>query len=287
MVPPATTRTTGGFDRQARLWVGHGSLGIRRAGSPLNCQCCLSGPLRKVARAVRKVEHPPRAVSPFHGENAECDIGPSGGDGPLEIQQLGWRQEPYAQVLVGFSPLRRVIHLEMSREAHAGFASRVFEQHGAAIRRYFRRMTGNAAAADDLTQEVFLHVIRAAADYRAVEREQAWLFRIARNVFLDDRRRDSAAPALVGLHAEPLTAPAQAVSAGLGEALGNLPRENREALLLGEVGGLTYREIAAATNASVPAVRNRIYRARLALRQTLAPPAPEIDRTHLRHDEDE
>ena len=84
---------------------------------------------------------------------------------------------------------------------------------------------------------MFLRVLRGAADYRAVEREQAWLFRIARNVFLDDRRRDSAAPALVAIAAERLTPPAQAVSAGLREALGNLPREDREALLLGEVGG--------------------------------------------------
>ena len=175
----------------------------------------------------------------------------------------------------------------MSREAQATFASRVFEQHGSAVRHYFRRLTGDHAAADDLTQEVFLRIVRGARDYQPLERERAWVFRIARNVFVDGRRRERTALTVVAAPAERLSPATQVVSVGLREGLHRLSPDDREALLLGEVGGLTYTEIASATGTSVPAVRNRIYRARLALRQTLAPPAPEIDAAHLRYDDDE
>ena len=174
----------------------------------------------------------------------------------------------------------------MPPEPHALFASWAFEQHGSAVHRYFRRLTGDRCAADDLTQEVFLRVVRSAANYQPIERERAWIFRIARNVFLDDRRRERTAPAIVPVSTQRLAAPTQAVSLSLREGLDRLSPEDCDALLLAEVGGLTYTEIAQALRTTVPAVRNRIYRARLALRETLAAPAPEIDAAHLRHDDD-
>jgi RNA polymerase sigma factor (sigma-70 family) len=67
-------------------------------------------------------------------------------------------------------------------------AARIFEQHGSAIRRYLRRLSGHADVANDLTQDVYVRVVRAAAQYEPRERERAWLFRIARNVFLDHRK---------------------------------------------------------------------------------------------------
>lgn len=166
------------------------------------------------------------------------------------------------------------------------FASRVFEQHGPAVHRYFRRLTGDGASADDLAQEVFLRVVRAGGGYEPLERERAWVFRIARNVFLDHRRREARAP-FAASPVEPVTGAAQAVRSGVREALAALPPEDREAFLLGEVGGLTYAEIAAATGTTVPAVRSRIYRARLALRGRLTPPAPTGPGAFPRHDDDD
>jgi RNA polymerase sigma-70 factor (ECF subfamily) len=160
-------------------------------------------------------------------------------------------------------------------EGHgAMFAARAFDQHGPAVHRYFRRLTGDRTTADDLTQEVFLRIVRGAAGYEPMERERAWVFRIARNVLLDDRRRVRSRQ-FVPMSVDQAAPATQAMTAGLGEGLGRLAPEEREALLLGEVGGLTYGEIAAATGTSVPTVRHRIYRARLALRKTLCPPAPE------------
>jgi RNA polymerase sigma-70 factor (ECF subfamily) len=164
-------------------------------------------------------------------------------------------------------------------------AREVFERYGADVRRYFRRMTGSVDEADDLAQEVFLRVVRAAPAYQPSERERAWLFRIARNVFLDDRRR-SARRLVADADVEASAPPAQAVGAGVREAIATLPSDEREAFLLSEIGGLTYAEIAAAACTSTAAVRSRIYRARLALRARLEPPAPVMPGTFPRHDDE-
>ena len=165
-----------------------------------------------------------------------------------------------------------------------GLARRVFEQHGSAVHRYFRRLTGDASAAEDLTQEVFLRVVRGGGHYEARERERAWVFRIARNVLLDRHRQTSRVPP-PALNAEPITAAPQTMRVGLREALAQLPADEREAFLLREVGGLSYDEIAAATDSTMPAVRSRIYRARLALRDKLIPPAPLIPGAITRQDD--
>jgi RNA polymerase sigma-70 factor (ECF subfamily) len=81
--------------------------------------------------------------------------------------------------------------------------------------------------------------------------------------------------------------PTQATATDLRRALNRLPNEERDAFLLAEVGGLTYTEIAAAIDSTVAAVRSRIYRARLSLRDQLMPPAPIQSATvSMREDDD-
>jgi RNA polymerase sigma-70 factor (ECF subfamily) len=147
------------------------------------------------------------------------------------------------------------------------------DRYGSSIRRYVKFAARDAHAVDDLVQEIYLHIVRAASTYDARERERAWVFRIARNVVIDARRRAARSredPVAV----QAGTAPAQDVSTALQKALSALPADEREAFLLGELGGLTYAEIAATTVSTVAAVRSRIYRARAALRASLSPPAP-------------
>lgn len=164
----------------------------------------------------------------------------------------------------------------------------MFERHGQAIRRYLRRLTGQSDVAEDLAQDVYLRVVRSAHRYEPREREQAWLFRIARNVFLDYRKQQ--ARRIVAGETEPhaFVAPSQAVRTDLAAALARLDELDREAFLLCEVGGLRYDEIAATLDLTVAAVRSRVYRARLALRAMLMPPAslPRASRT-WRHSHDE
>jgi RNA polymerase sigma-70 factor, ECF subfamily len=150
----------------------------------------------------------------------------------------------------------------------------LFERHGRAVRRFLFRFTRDTAAADDLAGEVFLRVVKASPAYEPREREAAWVFRIAQNVLRDaHRRRIRSVEHAIDADA---VAPAdQVASLDLQRGLDALPEDERVALLLGEMGGLSYAEIAAATGATVPAVRSRIYRARQTLRARLLPPSRE------------
>jgi RNA polymerase sigma-70 factor (ECF subfamily) len=158
-----------------------------------------------------------------------------------------------------------------SREPAETLALGLFERHATAVRRFMFRLTRNRGAADDLTSEVFLRVVRSAATYEPREREAAWVFRIAHNVLRDFHRRRSHAVEDSSA-VEIGTSPPQALSLDLQRGLDALPDDERVALLLGELAGLTYAEIATATASTVPAVRNRIYRARQFLRARLVPP---------------
>jgi RNA polymerase sigma-70 factor, ECF subfamily len=161
----------------------------------------------------------------------------------------------------------------MSSPVGGDLAAELVDRHGSAIRRYVCKATSQPSLADDLTQEIFLHIVRAAATYDPRERERAWVLRIARNVVIDAQRR-SARSREAFAPVDVVVAPAQPLVTALQAALGKLSADEREAFLLGEVGGLTYAEIAGATANSVAAIRSRIYRARLALRASLSPPPP-------------
>ena len=146
----------------------------------------------------------------------------------------------------------------------------VFIRHRRDIYRYLVRMTGRPDAADDLSQEVFLRVIRALRNGGPVGHERGWVFSIARNLVRDRQRSQRTAPVTVETFREPATAGTQAMAFGLAEALAALADDDRDVFLLKETGGLSYAEIAAACNCSVEAVRSRLFRTRAALRMTLA-----------------
>jgi RNA polymerase sigma-70 factor (ECF subfamily) len=169
----------------------------------------------------------------------------------------------------------------LTRDAHQALALGLFERHAGAVRRFMFRLTRDPGAADDLTGEVFLRVVRAAPGYEPREREAAWVFRIAHNVLRDFHRRRVRSMEDAWA-ADVAAAPHQALSLDLQRGLDALPEDERLALLLGEVAGLTYAEIAAATESTVPAVRCRIYRARQFLRARLVPPpaAPSLRGSH-------
>ena len=152
-------------------------------------------------------------------------------------------------------------------------ATRLFEQHRVAVRRYLRRLTGEADLASDLTQDVYVRVVRGSVAYEPRERERAWVFRIARNVFLDHRKARGRRPQVDDVRAESVGGPAQAVRTDLDAALQRLDEMDRDTFLLCELGGLRYDEIAATLGLTVAGVRSRIYRTRLELRAALVPPS--------------
>lgn len=147
----------------------------------------------------------------------------------------------------------------------------LFAAHYHGLFKYFCRALGTPEAARDLTQEVFLRVTRTRIPEAPDGELRAWLFRIARNLALDyhrSRMRHQPPLALV----EHARSASQDVSAAVNEALARLPALDRDVFLLREVAGLGYEEIAAACELTGDAVRSRLHRLRLQLREQLAAP---------------
>jgi RNA polymerase sigma-70 factor (ECF subfamily) len=148
----------------------------------------------------------------------------------------------------------------------------LFAAHHQGLFRYLCRAVGRAEAARDLTQEVFLRVSRTPIPEAADGDLRAWLFRIARNLVLDHHRGRMRHPEPLAL-VDAATRPAsQDISVAVNEALASLPPLDRDVFLMREVAGLGYQEIAGACELTADAVRSRIHRTRLQLRELLAAP---------------
>jgi RNA polymerase sigma-70 factor (ECF subfamily) len=160
----------------------------------------------------------------------------------------------------------------------------VVREHSARVYRLAYRLTGNPHDAEDLTQEVFVRVFRSLSNYTPGTFE-GWLHRITTNLFLDMARRkqrirfeglaEDAADRLQGR--EPT--PAQAyddrnLDADVQAALDALAPEYRAAVVLCDIEGLSYEEIAATLGVKLGTVRSRIHRGRAQLRAALEHRAP-------------
>ena len=155
----------------------------------------------------------------------------------------------------------------------------VVREHSARVYRLAYRLTGNTHDAEDLTQEVFVRVFRSLDSYVPGTFE-GWLHRITTNLFLDMARRrqrirfeglaDETESRLGG--SEPT--PAQAfddrhLDGDIHAALMALAPEYRAAVILCDIEGLSYEEIAATLGVKLGTVRSRIHRGRAQLRQAL------------------
>jgi RNA polymerase sigma-70 factor (ECF subfamily) len=146
------------------------------------------------------------------------------------------------------------------------------------------RLTGNKHDAEDLTQDVFIRVFRSLSSYSPGTFE-GWLHRITTNLFLDRVRRkqrirfdslpDDAADRLQGREPTPANAfDDRHLEADIQSALDALSPEYRAAVVLCDIEGLTYEEIAATLGVKLGTVRSRIHRGRAQLRRALEHRAP-------------
>ena len=160
----------------------------------------------------------------------------------------------------------------------------VVTEHSARVYRLAYRLTGNRYDAEDLTQEVFVRVFRSLSSYTPGTFE-GWLHRITTNLFLDQVRRkqrirfdalaDNAGDRLAGADPGPERAFEHAnLDVDIQQALGRLSPDFRAAVVLCDIEGLSYEEIAATLDIKLGTVRSRIHRARAQLRQTLAHRGP-------------
>jgi RNA polymerase sigma-70 factor (ECF subfamily) len=144
----------------------------------------------------------------------------------------------------------------------------LFEQYHLAAFRYFLRATGSRDVAQDLTQDLFLKVVRNLRSQKR-EPEPAWIFHIARNLLFDYRRTHRTVLVPLSDARSSTVHPAQLVAFSVSEALALVSEGERDAFLLREVVGLSYAEIAEVCEIKTEAVRSRLYEARRRLKALL------------------
>lgn len=164
----------------------------------------------------------------------------------------------------------------------------VVANHSAKVFRLAYRLTGNRFDAEDLTQEVFVRVFRSLANFRPGTVD-GWLHRITTNLFLDQARRksrirfdalaDDAENRLPGHDPGPERSfEFNNLDLDVQRALEALPPDFRAAVVLCDLEGLAYDEVASALGVKLGTVRSRIHRGRAMLRQSLAHRNPQATR---------
>jgi RNA polymerase sigma-70 factor (ECF subfamily) len=155
----------------------------------------------------------------------------------------------------------------------------VVRTHSARVYRLAYRLTGNRHDAEDLTQEVFVRVFRSLSSYTPGTFE-GWLHRITTNLFLDMARRrqrirfeglgEDVAQRMPGSGLTPAQAfDERHLDSDIQAALKALAPEYRAAVVLCDIEGLSYEEIAATLGVKLGTVRSRIHRGRAQLRAAL------------------
>jgi RNA polymerase sigma-70 factor, ECF subfamily len=139
--------------------------------------------------------------------------------------------------------------------------------------RYVAHLSGDHQAADDLTQETYLRVLRGLPRFEGRSSARTWLLSIARRAVADRFRHTAARPRLADAtdwqlaaeRAQPRGLPGFEEGIALRELLDALPDERRKAFVLTHVVGLPYAEAADITGCPVGTVRSRVARARASL----------------------
>ncbi len=149
---------------------------------------------------------------------------------------------------------------------------------------YVLRLVSDRALAEDLTQEVFLRVYQGLPNFSLRSRFTTWMFQVTKNRVLDELRASERRPrAVLAIEDAPslevLDTPLESMEEmdAVWCAIGDMPVELRMALLLRDVVGLSYTEIADALEITLATVKWRIYKAREEVQAGLAREGITID----------
>lgn len=176
-------------------------------------------------------------------------------------------------------------------------AEKVFHQYAPRVYHLARRMLGNDADAEDVTQDVLLQVVRKLDTFRGDADIYTWLHRVTVHAALAHRakraRREEHEThdplehfAEAGHHAAPvrpwaITPDQQALDREreqiIEKAIGGLPETYRDVYVLADVEGLSNHEIGDMLHLSLPAVKSRLHRGRMLMRDALAPHFEEVE----------
>ena len=149
----------------------------------------------------------------------------------------------------------------------------LYRAHAAEVYRYSYAVLGNAADAEDVTQTTFVNALRALARGDPPRRPSSWLITIAHNIVRQRFRQQQARPVEVELDRDVPSAEVSDDDAPsleeLVRALQRIPPRQREALVLRELEGRAYKEIAEILDTSVGALETLLFRARRSLAEEL------------------
>jgi RNA polymerase sigma-70 factor (ECF subfamily) len=179
--------------------------------------------------------------------------------------------------------------LRVKQGDHEAFAELV-DKYKQPVMNLAYRMLRDATEAEDLAQAVFIQVHKSADRYRVASKFSTWLFTIARNLCLNELRRRSRHPAdsLDVTHPDQPDQPLHQVEdkasasaperllegeleAKIGQAVAELPENQRLAILLCQEDELSYEQMAEVLDCTVSATKSLIHRGREALKQKLKP----------------
>jgi len=162
----------------------------------------------------------------------------------------------------------------------------LLERHQPQVYRFGLKMCRDPEDAQDVLQDTLLAMARGVRDFRGASSISTWLYTIARSFCIKKRRRSKFAPAqqrsleseaaveagrLAGGEDPAETLAGKEVERALEQAITALEPMYREVLLLRDVEGLTAPEVAEIVGTSVQAVKSRLHRARLSVRERVAP----------------
>ena len=161
-----------------------------------------------------------------------------------------------------------------SREAF----EELFARYRGPLYGFFRRRLQTAERAEDLAQETFLAIIRAASRYQPRAQVRTYFFGIALKLLAAERRKHRE-ETLPESFPEPMLFETPDVTLSVRQALEKLDSGEREILMLREYEQLSYIEIAELLRLPVNTVRSRLFRARLALKGAMAPVEKSTERS--------
>ena len=168
------------------------------------------------------------------------------------------------------------------RDGDAGAFDALYARHKGGLYRYLLRQCRNAAAAEELFQDVWMNLIRARSGYSVQAKFTTYLYRLAHNRLIDHYRKNSHV-SLVSFEEEDCEAitelpderarpqdealDAKRQAGRLMELIASLPEPQREAFLLQQEGGMSVEEIALATGVARETAKSRLRYAMSRLRQ--------------------
>jgi RNA polymerase sigma-70 factor, ECF subfamily len=152
----------------------------------------------------------------------------------------------------------------------------LYDRYAPQLESFLRRLVRDRSLAEDLLQTTFLSFVRARGRYVPSAGVRAWIFSIAANAARDAlrrrgvRREEPLGPEIDELGGETAAIGDPHVARAIEDALQQLPAQQREAVLLHEMHGLTFPEVASALGTTVGAAKVRAHRGNQRLRLLLA-----------------